>query len=343
MSKLSAGMLPHEKVAELVRIYGKGTSRMPLDDCGVGHLNRAISCKYVHSRLRLIVEVEGFSSMRYKFAIATEPSESDPLASTKRTQAEVADSSGMLAMVDNRSKNGFLTKNHLLLALLVLKDGRILKDHDIASVWKVPQKDGKTHKELHEVLERGLNVLLLDKSIWDHETPEDIQLIIDADNEDQISCLPDHEIHLFERIRKKCDKEDQKCKDRSEVINPKTLFAIVYADLKTTAGSYGKKDCTSVYNLAVTLTGPFGDFVVRFHFQFVNPSVLKVKPEVYGYVAALGDKLPWVKIALMLYCYMCHSDFYEAVGLIQYANALDKNKLEKLQSQVESWLKRRNS
>ena len=145
MSKLAPGMLPHEKVAELIRIYGKGTSRMPLADCGTGHMNRAISWKYVHSRLRLILEVEGFSDFRYKFAIAIEPSDSDPHASTRRTQEEVADSSGMLAKVDNRIKHGFLTKNHLLLALLVLRDGRIPKDHDLDSFldsaverWKGP-------------------------------------------------------------------------------------------------------------------------------------------------------------------------------------------------------------
>ena len=71
-SKLSSkNMKPHAKVAELLRLYGKGTNRMLLEDCGVGSMNRAISWKYVHSRLRLILEVEGFSSFRYKFAIGT--------------------------------------------------------------------------------------------------------------------------------------------------------------------------------------------------------------------------------------------------------------------------------
>ena len=71
--------MPHEKVAELIRIYGKGQSRIPLEELGVGHMNRAVSSKYVHSRLRLILDVEGFSSFRYKFATAIEPSDSDPL------------------------------------------------------------------------------------------------------------------------------------------------------------------------------------------------------------------------------------------------------------------------
>ena len=53
------------------------------------------------------------------------------------------------------------------------------KDHDRDSFWKVPEKDGTDrHKELYEVLELGLNVLLLDKSIWYNESLDDIQLII---------------------------------------------------------------------------------------------------------------------------------------------------------------------
>ena len=119
MSAVSRDMLPHEKVAELIRIYGKEVSRTPLSKLSVGHLNRAISWKYVHSKLRQILEVEGFSSFRYKYAIAIEPSESDPLASTRRHQEEAANSSGMLPTVDDRAKIGHVTKNHLLLCLLV--------------------------------------------------------------------------------------------------------------------------------------------------------------------------------------------------------------------------------
>ena len=117
MSKLAVGMLPHEKVAELIRRYGKGQFRIPLKALGVGHMNRGVS-----SRLRLNIEVDSFSSSRYKFVTAIVPSDSELQASTERTQDEVADSSGMLAKVDNRVKNGLLTKNHLFLGLLVPSD-----------------------------------------------------------------------------------------------------------------------------------------------------------------------------------------------------------------------------
>ena len=89
------------------------------------------------------------------------------LASTTRTQDEARNSGGMLPMVDNRSRIGLLTKNHLLLMLLVLLDERIHMDHDRSQSWKVPDKDGaKAHKEVFEVLEHGLMVVVFGKAIW---------------------------------------------------------------------------------------------------------------------------------------------------------------------------------
>ena len=87
-SKLSKNMLPNEKVSTLLKCYGKGTAMVPLSRLGVGHLNRAISWKYVHSKLTQVVDVEGFTIIRYKHAIAVEPPDDDPLASTRRTQEE---------------------------------------------------------------------------------------------------------------------------------------------------------------------------------------------------------------------------------------------------------------
>ena len=124
-SKLAADLLPHEKVQALYKHYGKGRNRWPLHQGATGFMNRAISGKYRHSKLREIVEVEGFSSERYKFAVAAEPSEKDPMQNTRRMLQEVEDSAGMLPKVvnDKQPLNGFLTKNHLLLAMLILADG----------------------------------------------------------------------------------------------------------------------------------------------------------------------------------------------------------------------------
>ena len=251
----------------------------------------------MHSRLRTIMDVDGFSSDRYKYAIAVEPQASDPLASTRRTQEEVAEAQGKLAMVDNQPKYGFLTKNHLLLALLILKDGRISKDHDQESFWTTPVKDrGHRNRELHEVLEKGMYVLLLDKSIWECESLDDIKLIIDGDNLDHATCMADHEIHMFQRMRTKTAEHEQKRKDAGnngvKVANPRTLFDDVYADVQAVSGAFCNTDCISIYNLAHNLPDTYGDFLVRFHFMYVNPTALKVKPEIFGFLASLGDNFP---------------------------------------------------
>ena len=235
-----------------------------------------------------------------------------------------------LAQVDNRSKYGFLTKNHLLLAMQMLADGRIKQDHDEEAFWTAPPKGDDSNKELHEVLERGLEVLLLCKSIWDHESVEDIKLIIDVDNQDSINNLPDHEVHLFERIRGIIAEKEKQKQELGEVVNLKTLFETVFADVKGKEGAFSKNDCICIYNLALQLPAGFGDFLTRFHFQYVNPSVLKVMPKIYQLVATLHDRLPRVKIALLLMCYMCESTDFKKVGNMLYADAIDKGKMEKL-------------
>ena len=113
-------MLSHQRVDDLLKRYDKGTSRISLDKLGVGELNRAIRPKYVHAKLKRILEVEGFSAFRYKYAIGIEPADNDPHASTNRTNREADNSDGLLPKVGCQPRIGLLTKNHLLLGLLVL-------------------------------------------------------------------------------------------------------------------------------------------------------------------------------------------------------------------------------
>ena len=107
----------------------------------------------------------------------------------------------MIPTVGCQPRLGLLTKNHLLLSLLILLDGRIPKDHDHEEFWTRPPKNGKgKNNELFEVLERGLMVVVLDKRIWTEVSPEDIQLINDVDNQEEVTNLADHEVHMLNKI-----------------------------------------------------------------------------------------------------------------------------------------------
>ena len=209
-SVITNDMLPQEKVSLLYSTYAKAVTKRRLTELSVGHLNRAISWKYVHSLLRNILEVDGFSPDRYKYATAVEPPDEDELRDTKRHQNEAEMSGGILAMVDNQRRLGLLTKNHLLCALLLLLDGRIKKDHDHDSVWTRPKATGTgRHKDLHDALAFGLEVKILDKRIWKLEKEDDILLIRDADNQDNFANCPDSECHMWQRIRRILDEEDE--------------------------------------------------------------------------------------------------------------------------------------
>ena len=206
----------------------------------------------------------------------------------------------------------------------MLQDGRIPKDHDRDTYWTVPPKDGtKKNSDLYEVLELGLMCNVLGKEIWENEDLADIQLIIDVDNQDQMTAMADHEIHLFNRIRLATE-------EQHKVDSPLLLFERVYEKIKKSMGPFSRKDCIHLYNCASKLPGPYGDLLIKFHFFFVNPSALKVMPEKFGLAAKLDDKLVVVKLALLFQCYMCSDELYETIGLMHYANAIQKPKIDKL-------------
>ena len=138
-----------------------GAVKLKLSELAIGEINRGISWKCVHTLLHRMLLEDGFSPERYKYAIAAEPKADDTLCSTRRHQQEAAASAGFLPMIDERSRPGLLTKNHLFLALLCLKDRRIPKDGAQGEVWSIPRDDGTgRHKALLDVLEHGMNVVL---------------------------------------------------------------------------------------------------------------------------------------------------------------------------------------
>ena len=184
-SRLPKDLLPHAKASELVKMYRKdlGAVKLKLSELAIGEINRGISWKYVQTFLHRMFWEDGFSPERYKYAIAAEPKADDPLGSTRRHIQEATASAGMLPMIDERSRPGLFTKNHLFLALLCLKDGRIPKDSGSGESWSIPRDDGSgRHKALLDVLEHGMSVVLLDSAIWEHESLDDIKLIGAVDN-----------------------------------------------------------------------------------------------------------------------------------------------------------------
>ena len=329
-------ILPHEFASNLVAKYNKGLTRVPLEQLGVSRHNRPISFRYVHSKLKKILYEEGFSKMRYQFAIAIEPEDGDKFAANVRTNEEAADSNGMLPTVGVDSPRfGLLTKNHLFLGLLVLKAGNIRCDHNPDDIWTAPAvgPDGR-HQELHDTLNQGMWVQLLKKEIWKEQSTEDIKLIMEVDNQDQVTGLPDHEMHLFMKI---CNAMDARVVSPGEQpVQP--LWNRVQAKLSQGLGQrFNEKQCINVYNCALKLGKQHQDFIVKFHFHFVNPSALVIRPSHFGLAATLPDECPWGKVALLAHCYMCDKKHYiqDGGGSLVIADGIKEKQMSTLVSQTD--------
>ena len=79
--------------------------------------------------------------------------------------------------------------------------------------------------------------------------------------------------------------------------------------MKSNLGAFTKTDFTHLYNCSLKLPAPYDEFLEKFHFHLVNPSALKVKPEIFGHVAPMPDRMPWVKVALLAANYMCKAEY----------------------------------
>ena len=325
-SRINPNWLPQTKASELVKVYAEGgVSVVSLDDLAVGFCNRGISWKYAHSLAQRFTETEGFSELRYKNCICVKPQKGDEMASTRRHRAEAEASKGMIPTVDNLPRYCLLTKNHCFLACLLYRDGRIPKDGKTSETWTLPPDDGTgKHKALQQVLQRGLNCIVLSDEIWENEDIEDIKLIISVDNQDACKNMGDHEVHAFEQVRTVLDKEKQ------DNLNPVSLFERVFRKVEPTMGGFTKKDIGNIFSVARTLPGVYGDTIKSFHFYYVNPSLLKMKTEVFALPAGLSDKTPWVKVALICKTYVCKPQNYVPVGNLMYCNDMTTSFIDTL-------------
>ena len=82
-SAAGSRMLPNDIAAETLQRFNPRDRRCLLAETVVGTFNRPISPEYVHHRLRTILEIDGFTKLRYGQAIALERTSADPSAGAR--------------------------------------------------------------------------------------------------------------------------------------------------------------------------------------------------------------------------------------------------------------------
>ena len=293
------------EVAEQVRgKYSKGVRLVPLKDLGVSTFNRPISPKYVHFLWDHILEKEGFTKYRYKYCIALEPNPQDPLAVARRTNDEVQRSNGLLAPVPDKPLFGRATKNHLCLGLQAMASGSVKWDDDKHEeengIMRAPPRQDKRHKELHDALEHGVLVDILEAGVW-KEPLERLTALMEADNLDQQVCMAEHEIGLSWKVHDCIASAAPIDKGRATT----SLWERTWQGLRENVqlGSFVEDDCIHAFNFARGLSASHLLTLRNFHFHYVNPAALRLELEFINWVEAFPDDCPYIKIAILCHAY----------------------------------------
>ncbi len=82
------------------------------------------------------------------------------------------------------------------------------------------------------------------------------------------------------------------------------------------------------------------DAITNLHFQWINPSIMAVKPTYFAAVAQLPHELLWVRACLIMAQYLCEENGYVKVGRLIVCNAVSAARVKKLagDSKMNEWL-----
>ena len=304
--------------ADVLKRFGKGKQRIPLEQLGISPLNRAISGKHVHTLGRRILSVEGFCVFRYRAGICHEWDPENALAVAHYTNRQ-ARRDPLLAPVPEVPLFGSFAKSHLLSFLQALKS-KSVRWSDSGDLM-VPDEG---QAALMDHLRHGMFYEVLDYRAIKEEREAVVGLIA-ADNFDAGFALGQTEIQLLRVIS-----------DTMQVhVRPAigfSQFDVVRDAVERSAGQrWSPSDLAGMFNLCKVIGDVHLEFLHDFVLGFVDQDVMAVKTTCFAAAAKIAPQAPWVKIALLCTQYMSQDSHLEKAGGKTYGVQVSKKQWDKFQ------------
>ena len=304
--------------ADVLKRFGKGKQRIPLEQLGISPLNRAISGKHVHTLGRRILSVEGFCVYRYRAGICHEWDPENALAVAHYTNRQ-ARRDPLLAPVPEVPLFGSFAKSHLLSFLQALKS-KSVRWSDSGDLM-VPDEG---QAALMDHLRHGMFYEVLDYRAIKEEREAVVGLIA-ADNFDAGFALGQTEIQLLRVIS-----------DTMQVhVRPPigfSQFDVVRDAVERSAGQrWSPSDLAGMFNLCKVIGDVHLEFLHDFVLGFVDQDVMAVKTTCFAAAAKIAPQAPWVKIALLCTQYMSQDSHLEKAGGKTYGVQVSKKQWDKFQ------------
>ena len=259
--------------------YSLGIMRIDVDLMGGDPLNRQPSAKHVHSLWKNIVDHQSFQRHRYNHLIAvdTHPEQPQRVIQWCRTWERLSD--GLLPTPTGKESIGVLAHQHLLYGMKGFRHGG-LKWEGTQEAMQAPR--GEKGDTIRDHLQHGMFVNLLRHEALD-EDPEGVAAIVQSYNLDQGTCLAQSEMEVLKKMVTQV---------RGVHVPRGALLedVVIKATIADTGGRFSSNAVHRLYNFALTIDEEHMQFLSYFHFHYVNPGQVTVRPTFFGEVAASTPK-----------------------------------------------------
>ena len=242
-----------------------------------------------------ILEDEGFSNERYKYGYAIESKPSEELVIADHTNKVVKASDGRLAQVPEKRLYGCLAKNHLVLFLQALKNGKIRWDHDPSRPMAMVRPD----QELKNALDLGLDMWIIGWEAQD-EDPEGIKALVASDNLEAARAKADSEVDIMSILQLNMSKLSG--------TTAHTEAELRKIQLKT-GNIWNQHQVHAMYNFMKGIGEMHFELLKRFFFLMVNTSKIRTPCPWFAEIHKLGN-CPWAKLSLIVAQYSCDTEHY---------------------------------
>jgi hypothetical protein len=154
-------------------------------------------------------------------------------------------------------------------------------------------------------VEQGIFAMVLRKEAFVQD-PEGVLAIMVASNLEQAVAMPEHEIALMVRLRGLVKEPGGALQTHWETVHA--------AVLPMMGNRWSDDDVKAMYNFCMVAGDQAMDAITNLHFQWINPSIMAVKPTYFAAVAQLPHELLWVRACLIMAQYLCDENGYVKVG-----------------------------
>lgn len=236
------------------------------------------------------IMTDGFSRHRYRDAtVVRVPPEG--LAQFRKFNADLSAADDKLAPFNDGMRFALLSKNHLVAALKLLRNGTVVL-HESTELIRADKGDS----QLKNALEEGVACEMMSEALW-HDV-EAVKALIAEDNLNASVEMSTNEMEILSFM-------SSELQAMAEDMSPKERFACIMEKARSRFGNQAFKDSDllHLHNFAVRIPRSLCKRLCELHFATIPASALRCKAIDFDLIAKIDTESAHCKVALVVSLY----------------------------------------